>query len=274
MLDSDLISIGELLDIFKEKRLEFNNQAKMKLLSFVENGLEPLFFYKGQISRKAYRQEFYNDKHILQNERIIGGVCGYLVLHDNDFNNLLFNDIDFLCYPVSESENYPLVGSYLPTLSNYEEYEEKCEYVLFYAIDFELSITDVLFRKGHLNRFLKWKELKKTPKTTKNNNKNDETTTLKAQLDQAHARIAELEQQLNEQPTSINPVANITQEMQIINDVYHTFWENHNSKEIPPKKETITNWIIENYNTTGRMANAIDSITRPPKHRQGGQKAR
>lgn len=102
---------------------------------------------------------------------------------------------------------------------------------------------------------------------------NDELATLQTQLDQAHARIAELERQLNDQPTT-NPVTNITQEMQIINEVYGKFWENHKSNEIPPKKETIVSWIKSEYGISDRIAQAIDTIVRPEQYRTGGQKAR
>lgn len=65
-----------------------------------------------------------------------------------------------------------------------------------------------------------------------------------------------------------------TLEMQIINEVYAKFWENLKSNEIPPKKETVVDWIKSEYGISNRIAEAIDTIVRPEQHRTGGLKTR
>lgn len=134
---------------------------------------------------------------------------------------------------------------------------------LISADDFrEWLISKDIFIDGFTNI-----STQKTP-TTQN-----QPTDLQQENERLQARIAELEQQLNDQPTT-NPVANITQEMQIINEVYSEFWKNHKSNEIPPKKETIVSWIKSEYGISDRIAQAIDTIVRPEQYRTGGQKAR
>lgn len=202
-------------------------------------------------------------------------MIGYFILNEYDFKDLLFNDITLLCYPITESENYPLVGSYLPSHSPEENDNDYC--ISFYTIDYELSFEDVLFDRKNLNKFLK---LGKLDKQT-----NNEIETLKKQLQQANGEIdrlkAELEQaqallaekQNIELVKDIKPKSYITPELQIIDDVIAEFWENHTDDKIPVKKDVIVDWIIEKYNISNNIASAIDSITRPEYARTGGLKA-
>lgn len=188
MLDNNFISGKELLSIFEKNRIDFNNHAKMELLSFIDDGLEPLFFYYGSILRKVTRFNIYDYKHILQYESNIDNVIGYFILNEYDFKDLLFNDITLLCYPITESENYPLVGSYLPSHSPEENDNDYC--ISFYTIDYELSFEDVLFDRKNLNKFLKLGELDKQT--------NNEIETLKKQLQQAHGEIDRLKAELEQ----------------------------------------------------------------------------
>ncbi|WP_432480706.1 hypothetical protein [Moraxella sp. ZY200743] len=100
---------------------------------------------------------------------------------------------------------------------------------------------------------------------------------LQQQNNELQDRIAELESRLATQSANTTPaevVINATEEMQIINEVYREFWENHKSNEMPPKKDTIVDWIISEYGVSHRIAHAIDSIVRPKQYRMGGQKTR
>lgn len=75
---------------------------------------------------------------------------------------------------------------------------------------------------------------------------NDELATLQTQLDQAHARIAELERQLSQQEQEQHaPRHSHTNEaLQALHDVINEFWQDPNN---PPKQEFIKAHIVSNY---------------------------
>ena len=99
-------------------------------------------------------------------------------------------------------------------------------------------------------------------------NQADEIATLQA-------RIAELENQLNQARENGTPAfMNHTEEIAIIGAVYDEFWANLAPNEIPPKKDTVLDWIAKNYKISKNIASAIDTICRPPEPRKGGQKSR
>ena len=88
-------------------------------------------------------------------------------------------------------------------------------------------------------------------------------------------RIAELESQLNQARENGTPAfMNHTEEIAIIGAVYDEFWANLAPNEIPPKKDTVLDWIAKNYKISNNIASAIDTICRPPEPRKGGQKSR
>lgn len=64
-----------------------------------------------------------------------------------------------------------------------------------------------------------------------------------------------------------------TMEIKALHDVLDEFWANHTPDKVPPKKETVTKWIKENYDISDNMAKAIDTIARPEIYRTGGNKA-
>lgn len=94
--------------------------------------------------------------------------------------------------------------------------------------------------------------------------------------------VKELQEENKELKKSIQvvkPIHNFkefgTIEMQALQGAFEYFWANHDVKTIAPKKETVKDWIKENYGiTSNNMLNAIDSIIRPSQLRTGGQKAR
>lgn len=75
---------------------------------------------------------------------------------------------------------------------------------------------------------------------------NDKLATLQTQLDQAHARIAELERQLSKQEQEQHtPRHSHTNEaLQALHDVINEFWQDPNN---PPKQEFIKAHIVSNY---------------------------
>lgn len=63
--------------------------------------------------------------------------------------------------------------------------------------------------------------------------------------------------------------------MQAVHGAYREFWENYQDGKIPPKKTIITKWIKDNYSgISDNIADAIDTIIRPPQYSKGGKKAR
>lgn len=73
-----------------------------------------------------------------------------------------------------------------------------------------------------------------------------DTTTLQAQLDQANARIAELEQQLatqNSTPATME-LSHTNTALTALFDVMNTHWQN---PKTPPKQAFIQKWIVEKY---------------------------
>ena len=98
---------------------------------------------------------------------------------------------------------------------------------------------------------------------------------LQAENARLQARIAEFESQLNQARENGTPAfMNHTEEIAIIGAVYDEFWANLAPNEIPPKKDTVLDWITKNYKISNNIASAIDTICRPPEPRKGGQKSR
>lgn len=252
MLDNDLISMRELLDLFDKKGIIFNEQTKINLLSFVGDGLEPLFFYQGDILRNVYQFRKYTPdyKSDFKYETIIDNVVGYLTLNDVDFKELLFNDYCLLGYPINESEYCPLVGSHLPDVG----YNEKQDgyFVNFYTIDCELSIEDVFFARENLGEFLEWVEIKEIHPNTPTPANNDELATLQVQLDQAHARIAELEKVVEQSRATVTPI-----------------FDSQDSYTYPPELDVAIKIWLEIYQTDNipkHLTNHSDKFTQACKN--------
>lgn len=88
--------------------------------------------------------------------------------------------------------------------------------------------------------------LDNTMPTTPTPATNDEITILQAQLDQAHARIAELERQLSQQEQKQHTprYSHTNEALQALHDVINKFWQDPNN---PPKQEFIKVHITNNY---------------------------
>ena len=121
-----------------------------------------------------------------------------------------------------------------------------------------------LFPKSQLDKILNAKD-----------DSQQQISDLQAENARLQARIAEFESQLNQARENGTPAfMNHTEEIAIIGAVYDEFWANLAPNEIPPKKDTVLDWITKNYKISNNIASAIDTICRPPEPRKGGQKSR
>lgn len=123
----------------------------------------------------------------------------------------------------------------------YNDENNKYQFDIIYCDDipqeyrkFTILRNKVLFLKSELD-------------TIFNPNQTTDTATLQTQLEQAHARMAELEQQLamqNTTPTDVEKAIYTNTALTALFDVMNTYWQN---PEQPPKQEFIKKWIVEKY---------------------------
>lgn len=96
----------------------------------------------------------------------------------------------------------------------------------------------------------------------------------KAQL---QAKIAALSAQLANNGQQDKPVlltnTYTTPELVALNDVINEFWIDFTPDKVPPKQQTIINWVKQKYDFTDARAKAIDQIARHPDTKKGGNKA-
>lgn len=228
--------------------------------------------YDFDLDKPEQRDKLKSFIHDLMNERIINPVfrfCGVAIEQIYRNNAMLNKEITIWIddYLMIDREMFALfaVGKQEQVIMDYyyELYDNtnNQEFMYFYKSLHNrfINFMDLLYPKIDFEQVLV--------------NKQPKIDSLQAENDRLKAEIERLTAESN-QSTKTNPVINITLEMQIINEVYTQFWENLKSNEIPPKKETIVDWIKSEYDVSDRIAKAIDTIARPEKHRTGGQKTR
>lgn len=93
-------------------------------------------------------------------------------------------------------------------------------------------------------------------------------------LESENERLKRQGDQLAMELRKLEPLASTithrTDELTILNAAIQKFWSV--APAIPPKKPTVTDWLKEQGIKSNRLAEAIDTIIRPPEHRKGGNK--
>lgn len=110
-----------------------------------------------------------------------------------------------------------------------------------------------------------------------------EITNLTAQLEQKEQEINKLQAKIDQLQATATPANHAltlenlgytTTHLEILKSVIQEFWINHQKEHIPPKQDTIINWIIKEYGLTRAAAKAIDQVARPDITKTGGIKSR
>lgn len=154
-------------------------------------------------------------------------------------------NLEHTTYNGEKTETKVFLGfNFKPALtikSSFDEFiaENKQLFIDFFPIALDenktIRYTDFLYLKSELDAIF-----------NPNQTTNTDTATLQAQLDQAHARIAELERQLSqrEQEQYAPRHSHTNEALQALNDVINEFWQDPNN---PPKQEFIKAHIVSNY---------------------------